>query len=309
MLVAACMCLLWWQTASAAPNVLVTVKPVHALVAGVMAGVGTPYLLLRGNSSPHSYAMRPSDARALQSADVVVWVGPGLETFFVRPLRALGHKARVVELMTAPGIELLPARHGGVWEEHRHDDGEDPHHDADDDHGHDMIDAHIWLSPGNARAIVAAVAAALIEADGEHADRYRRNAADVTARIDALTADIDSVLAPVKPRPYIVFHDAYQYFEHSFATNAIGAITVSPDRAPGARRIAAVRDKIKTLGAVCVFAEPQFEPDIITTLIEGTGARTGTLDPIGSALDAGPAAYFAMMRNIARSLAGCLTPP
>ena len=157
---------------------LVTLKPVHALVAGVMDGVGTPYLLLRGNSSPHSYAMRPSDARALQSADVVVWVGEGLEAFFVRPLRALGHQARVVELMKVPGIELLPTRHGGVWEERHHGDGEDPHHDDDDDddHDHGMIDAHIWLSPGNARAIVAAVAAALIEADGGNADRYRRNA-------------------------------------------------------------------------------------------------------------------------------------
>lgn len=296
--------------AAAVPDVLVTVKPVHALVAGVMEGVGEPDLLLEGAASAHSYAMRPSDARLLTDADVVFWIGEGYETFMARPLSTLAKAARIVELSADAGIPLLRTREGGDWEAHANED----------EHGHDLkgephergeargaFDMHIWLDPENARRIVDKAAAVLTEEDPANEAAYAANAAKVKQKLDALDAELRDALRPVKKVAYIVFHDAYQYFERRFATNAVGSITVGPGRLPGAKRLYDIRRRIVQSNARCVFSEPQFEPALVQTVMEGMDARTGVLDPLGADVPAGPDAYFAIMRNLARSLAGCLS--
>lgn len=296
--------------AAQAPKVFVTVKPVHALVAGVMQGVGEPYLLLKGGESPHSYTLKPSDARALSESALVFWVGESLEVFLEHPLETLGEKARIVELAEAKGIETLEGREGGAWESHEaaHD------HDkkrADDDkhaHAHDEIDGHLWLDPHNAEAIVTVAAERLAEIDPANAAAYRDNARKAIARIEALDAELTALLAPVKDRPYIVFHDAYQYFEAHYGLKAVGSITLSPERQPSAQRLTEIRKRLADSGAVCVFSEPQFRPALVDVVIEGSKARRGDLDPIGAALPAGPDAYFEVMRGLATSLRGCLMP-
>jgi len=290
-----------------------SIKPVHGLAAMVMEGVGEPFLILEAAGSPHAYTMRPSEARALDRADVVFWIGPGMETFLAKPIAALEDGARVVALAEAEGVTLLPAREGGSWEGHAHDDedehehggehGHDEHADEDDRGTHDM---HIWLDPSNAVAMLRAMAAALAEVDPVNADRYRVNATDAAARIEALDAELKAALAPVRDVPYIVFHDAYSYFERHYGLNAIGSITVAPGRNPGASRLYEIRSKILELAAACVFAEPQFEPALVDTVTEGTEARAGVLDPIGADIPPGPDAYPALMRGLADSLVDCL---
>ena len=167
---------------------------------------------------------------------------------------------------------------------------------------------HVWLDPHNAEAIVRAAVAALQQADAANGARYAENGAAVIARLEAMDADLSARLAPVKEAPYLVFHDAYQYFEAHYGMRAVGSVTVSPERAPGAKRIAELRRKIEDAGAVCVFSEPQFEPALVATVVEGTAARTGVLDPLGAALSAGPDAYFSLMENLADSLVACLKP-
>ena len=167
---------------------------------------------------------------------------------------------------------------------------------------------HVWLDPHNAEAIVQAAVAALQKADAANAARYAENGEAVIARIDAMDADLQVKLASVKDAPYLVFHDAYQYFEAHYGTRAVGSITVTPERTPGAKRIAELRDKIEDAGAVCVFSEPQFEPALVATLVEGTDAKTGVLDPLGAELAAGPDAYFELMEDLAGSLVTCLKP-
>lgn len=317
---------------AAAPRVVVTLKPVHALVAGVMKDVATPDLLLKGATSPHDYTLRPSDARIVDDADVVVWIGPRLESFFERPLHSLAHDARVVTLIEDAGLVLLPVRAGGAWERHTHaDHGEAEHaheqdhehdHEGDADHDHDgdhegredhddhdqgVMNPHVWLSPENARRIVSAVAAVLSEEDPAHRDAYARNAKRMKTRLDALESELSAALAPVGDVPYIVFHDAYQYLEDAFALNAVGSLTLSPEQRPGARRVMEIREKIMQTGAACVFREPQFEPTIVETIIEGTGARIGVLDPIGAELAEGEDAYFALLHALSTSLVDCLS--
>lgn len=304
--------------AAEGPKVVASVQPVHSLVAGVMAGVGTPSLLVAAGASPHAYQMRPSEAKALAGADLVVWVGEELEAFLAKPVASLGGRARVLKLMAAPGIELLPTREGGDWEEHghhgraHHESRNEPEHHHDEAHHgeHGEHDAHIWLSPANARAIVRAVAAGLAEVDPARKDRYAANAGTVTARLDALEGEMRAVLEPVRGRPYVVFHDAYHYLEHAFGLNAVGSITVSPERQPSAARLAELRARIRREGAACVFGEPQVATRLVATVVEGTKAGVGELDAEGSTRTApGPDAYFALMRQNAKALSDCLARP
>jgi zinc transport system substrate-binding protein len=292
--------------------VVVSVKPLHSLIAGVMEGVGVPDLMIGGAGSPHTYSLKPSGARLLENAQVIFWVGESLETFLEKPLSALGRKARIVEAMRMPGVRLLPGRRGGTWDEHAvHDDtghgsGTGETHGHAGEHGDAALDGHLWLDPANARAIVRVAADVLGQSDPANRGRYAANADRLTARIDALDDDLKRLLAPVRDTPFVVFHDAFQYFEKAYALRAVGSIVVSPERTPGARRVKKTREKISSLGARCVFSEPQFTPAILGTLLEGTDTRTGTLDPLGAGLPAGPDAWFALMRGLGSSLVDCL---
>lgn len=310
------------------PKVVVSVAPLHSLVASVMAGVGEPTLLLPGGASPHATSLKPSDARALNQAELVLWVGPALEGFLVKPLRSLATEADVITLIEEPSVTRLALRDGGTWEAHEHDDdahghGEHGHEDSGhEDHGHNdedhhaeedqdhgaAIDPHLWLDPRNAIAIVNVVAQRLSTIDPANADKYRANAQALAARLDQLDNDLEDDLAPHAAVPYLVFHDAYQYFERRYGLAAKGSIAASPERSPGARRVAEMRDKIRTLGVVCVFSEPQFPPSLVATLIEGSTARAGVLDPVGAELTPGPDLYPSLLRSLARGLSDCLNP-
>lgn len=281
--------------AAEAPRVVASIKPVHALAAGVMAGVGEPHLLVRGGASPHSVALKPSDARALAGAELVFWIGAGLESFLERPLRALAGKARVVGLAAAEGVELLPLRAGGAWH-------------GDDGHAAEAVaaDMHLWLDPRNAIAMVEVMAAQLAAVDPQRADLYRANAAALKDRLAALDRELAALLRPVAGKPYVVFHDSYRYLEARYGLAPIGSITVSPERAPGAARLSGIRHRIRASGAACVFVEPQFSPRLVGSVVAGTGARTATLDPMGAALADGPELYFELLRANAAALRGCL---
>lgn len=277
------------------PRVVASIKPVQSLVAGVMAGVGTPALVVRGAGSPHDYSLRPSEARALANAQVVFWIGPDLELFMRGPLRALAGHARVVALGAAPGVVRLPQREGGAWGA---DEGAPK--------GHHASNPHVWLDPRNAEAMVSAIAATLARADPPHAEVYRANADILRERLRALDRELARSLAPIRERPFLVFHDAYAYLEHRYGLHAVGSVTVEPSRPPGARRVLELRERIRSAGAVCVFAEPEFRPHLVDTLVEDTGARAAVLDPLGAELEEGQDLYFKLMRNLANALRGCL---
>ncbi|GAB5426838.1 MAG: zinc ABC transporter substrate-binding protein ZnuA [Devosia indica] len=319
--------LLLTGTAIAAPAVVASTKPVHSLVSAVMGDVGTPALIVKGAASPHTYSLRPSDAAALEAANIVFWTGHGMELFLADALETLSTNAQVVELAEAPGIELLPVREGGAFEahmhegdDHEHDHEEDGHdhadehghgeHEDDDHEGHDLAhdesDMHFWLDPENAKLMVAHIARTLSAADPDNAAAYAANAEAEAARLDALSAELTATLAPVADKPFIVFHDAYQYFENRFGLTVAGTVTVSPEAMPGAARIDELRAKVVELGATCVFAEPNFEPAIVRTIVEGTTAQAGTLDPEGSALTEGPDLYPELLRGLANGLVECL---
>ncbi|MEM8626348.1 MAG: zinc ABC transporter substrate-binding protein [Pseudomonadota bacterium] len=388
-------------TAASALEVASSIRPVHSLTAAVMKGVGTPTLLHTDKGSPHNAALRPSQARALQNADVVFWVGPQIESFLTRPIKTVSANAQVVSLLEIDGIKTLEVRgehdhdhaghddhadhtahsdsghddhghddhdhgkkvkktaakddghdHGHGHDDHDHgkkakktaakSDGHDHGHDHDDhdhgkkakkaaddhdEHGHDDhdhgkkeaaagheghghaegdVDAHIWLDPHNAEAAVKAIAAVLSKADAANAAAYQANAAAYIERLEAMEEALKAKLAPAAGKPFIVFHDAYQYFEKHFGLQAPEAIAVNPEVPPSAERLREIKNEIAADGITCVFAEPQFSPRVIKVVVEGTGAKASVIDPIGNELEPGADLYLELMTNLGTELADCL---
>lgn len=314
--------------AHAAPRVVADIAPIHSIAAAVMGSVGAPALIVPPGASEHDHTLRPSEAEALAAADLVIWVGPTLTPWLDGPLDALASGAARLDLAAAPGLRLLDIRAGGPFETHDHapegastiapEDHEHATADADaksavhDDHaehteagGHDP---HFWLDPANAAALAAAMASALAEVDPANAAAYAANAETFAADMDDLTAEIAAQLAASQDKPYFVFHDAFQYFEDRFDLPAAGSIALNNAETPRAPRVAEIRARFQNEAIDCVFAEPQFEPKLIATVIEGTPTRTGTLDPVGARLAPGATLYPALLRGLAADLAACLDP-
>lgn len=310
------------------PRVAVDIAPVHSLVARVMQGVGDPSLIVAPGASPHEYSMRPSEAAALQDADLVFWVSPDLTPWLDGAIGTLAGDATVIELLESDGTTELQFRESALFEAHDHDDDHDDHddhsdhddhddlddhdahghdaHDDHDDHAHGAHDPHAWLSPDNGAVWLNNIAAALSVADPDNAGIYFANATAGRAELDALRAEIDTILEPVRGRNFIVFHDAYQYFENAFDFPASGAISLSDATSPSPARIAEIQARVAEQGVTCVLSEPQFNPGIVATTMDGSAAQTGVLDPLGSDLEPGPALYPQVLRNLATVLADCL---
>jgi zinc transport system substrate-binding protein len=287
---------------AAGPEVVASIMPIHSLVAGIMQGVAEPRLLISGQQSPHNFSLKPSDMRVIRQAQLIVWVGPAIETSLSHILEKGDYNAQVLTLSDLQRLPLLPTREGGEWDAHNHLSTAHQHADEESDN----LDSHLWLSPLIAQKIVQQVADALIRLDSAHADRYAENRQALLQRLQDLDEELSNRLSSVRGEPYIVFHDAYHYFEQRYQLNAVGSVSINAERMPGARRVHELREKISRLHARCIFAEPQFEPKLIQTLAEGSDAKTGQLDPLGSDLPAGPDAYFQLMRRLSQNLIECL---
>jgi zinc transport system substrate-binding protein len=297
--------------AAAELKVVVSSKPAHSLVAAVMGTTGTPSVLVAGPASPHSYAMKPSDAKAVNGAAVFFRISEGLEPFTAKLVKALPKSVRVVSLQDAVGIIMLDRREGGAFEE------ADGHAHGGHKHGavkkkgaaveaEDERDPHVWLDPRNASAMVDQIVAVLSAAEPANAATFKANGDATKARIEALALELERDLKPAAGKPFVVLHDAYQYLEKRYGLTAVGSIAVSPEAAPSGKRLAAVRKKITDAGAACVFAEPGMQPKIVAAVVEGTRAKSVLLDPEGTQLPAGAALYEALMRGVAKGMVSCL---
>ncbi|WP_299260583.1 zinc ABC transporter substrate-binding protein [uncultured Kushneria sp.] len=306
------------------PRVAVDIAPIHSLAAQVMGDLGTPEMVMPPGASPHGYSMRPSEASTLDSADVVFWVGPALTPWLANSINTLAGDAESVVLLDAPGTARLNYREGATFEahdhghSHDHGHGHDSGHDHDDNHthddghghndhhGHSGLNPHAWLDPQNARVWLDVMAKALAEADPEHADTYRQNAKSAQQRLDRLIANTDQRLRDDHDTRFIVFHDAYQYFEERFDVHAVGAISIGDASSPGPARIRELQDRVKSLGVQCVFSEPQFNPRMIESIFGDMPINTSiVLDPLGAGIAPGPALYDELITHIATSIDEC----
>jgi zinc transport system substrate-binding protein len=292
--------------AAAELKVAVTIKPLHSLVAQVMGKAGSPELLVRGAASAHTYALKPSDASMLGEADIFFRMSDTMEPFTGKLAKSLPKRVQLVTLQQTRGLKLYARRTGATFEDdHDHDHGPDDH---GHDHNHDAMDGHAWLDPVNAKVLIDRIAQVLAAKEPANAQLFRANADAAKARLDALSAEMVTELAPIAGKPYIVFHDALQYFERRYRLRVVGSIAMSPEVPPSAKRLSALRKRIAALGAICAFAEPQFDTRLIDTVTEGTKAKTGSIDPEGAKIEPGPELYATLLRNLARDLKACLAP-
>jgi zinc transport system substrate-binding protein len=309
------------------PRVVASIAPLAGIAAAVMDGVGTPELLVGGNASPHTYQLKPSDAQRLAQADVVFWVGPEFETFLARalgshaaytpasPLPAQREKLALALMGGDPDLQSPErtityqlARSGPLWNGEGAD-GHDHHgHHHQHDHADSFYDPHLWLDPYNTVAAARLLAETLATQDPHNAQRYKNNAHAFAQKLAGLDADINTRLTPLRTRGFVVFHDAYQYFERRYKLKGLGAIHVSPDVPPSARLLTVLRKRLEEQQAVCVLAEPQFKDAVVDTLIEGTGARKGLVNPDASDLPIGPDMYIQYLLRLTAAFEDCLKP-
>lgn len=314
-------------------QIVTSVRPIHSIVEYVSDGHAEVSNLVPANASPHNYALKPSDAKKLQDADVIFWIDEHMETFLEKAIDTLPKNATSVTLAEQDGIivfdnrelDLEPDHHD---EEHEHDekheheeehDHNDKHDDEHEDHeahdshdqheGHDHgeHDLHIWLDPENAKTIANVIAKTLGEKDPEHASLYIENAQKLSAELDSLIAETATRLAPVKDKRFVTFHDAYQYYEKRFDIQNVGVVTLSPDIKPGAKRLKELKEALGENKIACVFSEPQFDAKLVSLAIEGTNVQSAELDPLGANLDAGASLYIELVNQLTDGIVGCLS--
>ena len=299
------------------PNVAADIAPVHSLVSRVMESVGAPKLVIKSGASPHDYRLRPSEAKALQDADLVFWMGEELTPWMNGALETLASKASITTLLDQEGVTLHDFRESALFEAHDHDEDKDhKDHDDHDDHDDDKDhkdhddhgghDPHAWLSPENAKLWLNIIASKLSVADPQNAASYFMNAAAGQAEMEEMIVEVNVMLKPVQGGKFVVFHDAYQYFENDFDFYASGAISLGDSSDPSPARIQKVQKRIRDEGIQCVLAEPQFNEGLVVTVMEGSEATASVIDPLGAELNTGSNLYTQLIKNMAKTLRDCL---
>ena len=285
-----------------AKDIVVTIKPLHSLVTGVVGNTARTHLIVDGNQSPHGFKFKPSQIKLLNNAAVVFYIGDTFETFMEKAFDAIPSNVVKLPVAEKARLKLLPYREGGPWEEDKHeghDHGHEGHHDED---GGDM---HVWLDPDNAIKMIKAITRGLSKVYPENRDVYKANARSYVQKITASDSELSAALSNSKEFPFIVFHDAYQYFEKHYGLNGVGSITFDPHDFPSPKRLKEIRGKLNEMSAACVFSEPQFSDRLVRTVIKGTSAKTALIDPLGANIKDGPNLYFELLSGMAASFKRC----
>ena len=292
-------------------GVISTIQPINSLVSAVIGNTGKTISIIPAEQSPHDFKLKPSDVKVLQNSNIIFYVSNHLESSVTKVFKNLPKNIKLINLMEESGINHLAIRDNAAWERHDHHDDHDDHdkhgkkHDDHDDHEKED-DVHIWLSPDNAIKIVQKVNKVLSLYFPENSKIYNDNTTKFIDKIKTLKMELVRELSPIKNKPYIVFHDAYQYFEKTFELNAVGSVALEGDIASSPKQISFIKDKIVKSKASCVFQEPQFDSKLVKIVVEGTDAKIGTLDPLGVNITGDKDFYLQLLSNMAKSLKECL---
>ena len=307
-------------------GVISTIQPINSLVSAIIGNTGKSITIIPSEQSPHDFKLKPSDVKVLQNGNIIFYVSNHLESSITKVFKNLPKNIKLINLMEESGVNHLAIRDNDAWERHDHH-GHDDHdvhdkhgkkhddHDDHDKHGkkhddHDdhekEDDVHVWLSPDNAIKIVQKVNKVLSLYFPENSKIYNDNTTKFIDKIRNLKMELVKELSPIKNKPYIVFHDAYQYFEKTFELNAVGSVALEGDIASSPKQISIIKDKIVKSKASCVFQEPQFDSKLVKIVVEGTDAKIGTLDPLGVNISENKDFYLQLLTNMTKSLKECL---
>nr|WP_318381317.1 zinc ABC transporter substrate-binding protein ZnuA [uncultured Enterobacter sp.] len=295
-----------WGSAATGANaaVVASLKPVGFIAAAIADGVTTTEVLLPDGASEHDYSLRPSDVKRLQSADLVVWIGPEMEAFMQKTTQQIPEQKKVA-LATLADVKPLLMK-GSDDDEHEHGSAHHDDENSDDHHHHGEYNMHIWLSPDVARLAAVAIHQKLVEVMPQSRAKLDANLKDFEAQLALTDKQVGNELAPLKGKGYFVFHDAYGYYEKHYGLTPLGHFTVNPEIQPGAQRLHEIRTQLVEQKATCVFAEPQFRPAVVEAVARGTSVRMGTLDPLGTSIKVSKESYPQFLTQLANQYSSCL---
>lgn len=283
------------------PKVVTDIPPVHALVAQVMGNLGAPESLLARGADEHDFQLKPSQAGSVAHSDLVVWIGPELTPWLDSAMDSRPEGAAALALLDAEGTVRR-----AYGETAKGEDGHDEagHNEAGHDHGAE--DPHAWLDPGNAQVWLGLISTELGRIDPENASTYQANATAAATRIAELDAELATLLAPVRDKPLVTYHDAFGYFADHYGLTLAGSIALGDASTPGAARLSELRAELEAGGVVCLFPEAQHDPALVMQMAEGTSVTIGdALDPVGSALEPGAEAYAELLTGVAQAIVDC----
>jgi len=266
------------------PRVLVSIKPIHSIVAGIMQSIGQPQLLVEGDSTPYGYKLSDSQQNALQSADIIIWTGPELEPFLVEPLAKLDKQHTVLELLDNGRLKVLPQR------------GQEGKRDP-----------FLWLDTRNALILVKELTSAIVSFDPNNAERYQRNSDKLLEEIGALDREFEYGYRSVKAGKAFAYHDTLQYFEQAYGTRVVGTLSPAPGEIPGVEAFLSARARIydEKAGIDCILTEAGMSDDNLSLLITGSRLKVAELDSFGTRLEPGPGLYIALMRHNFDAIKSC----
>ena len=283
--------LLLIPSVASASTILTSFKPIQMIVTELTQGVSEPDVVMNSNASPHDYALKPSDVKKIQNADMLIWFGPDLEAFLTKVAKSNDNLVTISEI---PNINLREF-------------GEEPHDHHHDGHDHGSHDPHFWLGIDQVEVASSYISNKLVEVDPQNADVYKKNLEVFLSQLADKKRSIEAQLAPVKDKGYYVFHDAYSYYEDEFGLNKLGHFTVSPERKPGAKTLISIKKTLAKQDVQCVFSEPQFTPAVIESVVRGSSTQKGQLDPVGSDIEVGKGSYFEFLQQLTDSYTSCLS--
>ncbi|SFN26222.1 zinc transport system substrate-binding protein [Candidatus Pantoea varia] len=291
-------------TLPAQANVVASLKPVGFIAAAIADGVTPVDVLLPDGASEHDYSLRPSDAKRLKNADLVVWVGPEMEAFMAKSAAELPAQKNLA-MVNIDGVKPLLISGGEDEDEHAAEKSEDQDAEAHHHH-HGEFNMHLWLSPEIARKTAVAIHGKLLELMPQDKAKLDANLQQFEVALADTDKRVSAQLAPVRNKGYFVFHDAYTYFEKHYGLSPTGHFTVNPEIQPGAQRLHQIRTQLVEQKAVCVFAEPQFRPAVIDAVSRGTQVRKGTLDPLGTDISLAKDSYVKFLSQLSSQYESCL---
>ncbi|OCQ50679.1 High-affinity zinc uptake system protein ZnuA precursor [Photorhabdus australis subsp. thailandensis] len=288
---------------SASADVVTSIRPLGFIAAAITDGITDTQVLLPDGASPHDYALKPSDLKKINQADLVVWVGPEMEVFLSKPLAKVPQDKQLA-LAQLPTIKQLLLKNDEDLHEpdqHKHEDGDGHEH-----HSHGEYNMHIWLSPKIVKQAAQAIHDQLLIHYPNKKAALDVNLRKFNAQLTQTDKNIANILKSVRGKGYFVFHDAYGYFEQHYGLTPLGHFTINPEIQPGAQKLHHIRTQLVEQKATCIFAEPQFRPTVINVVAKDTGVRMGTLDPLGSRIVLDKDSYMKFITQLSEQYAGCL---
>lgn len=250
-------------------------------IAGGVEGVEVVNLTKPQTGCLHDYQLTTEDMKTLETADIFIVNGLGMENFLDKVTGAQ-KDLKIVDASHSDEIYLLK-------------DG-------------DEINPHVWVSVTYAMQQVLAIQRQLCELDPEHADSYKKNALEYMNRLTALRDEMHLALDNLPHKDIVTFHEAFPYFAAEFKFNIAAVIEREPGTEPTPQELVETIQIVNELPVKVLFTEPQYSPKAAETIARETGAQIFTLDPIttGEAKPENSSAYLDGMRKNMATLAEAL---